>query len=147
MNRTHSHLVDMFSIGKSYEGRHLYVLQVEEKLKETFTKNDTQRQKYTFQTDRPWVSCVLSDRKEKPTSEEGRVDRLRGPCSGVDRACILSVVCQRGNIKLSFFKLALLFVVCVSVSSGALEDVWSLGSSRKTLTSVHLSHLIIHFIV
>lgn len=51
MNRTHSHLVDMFSIGKSYEGRQLYVLQVEGKLKDTFTKNDTQRQKYTFQTD------------------------------------------------------------------------------------------------
>ncbi|XP_067107962.1 carboxypeptidase A6 isoform X2 [Osmerus mordax] len=28
MNRTHSHLVDMFSIGKSYEGRPLYVLQL-----------------------------------------------------------------------------------------------------------------------
>uniref|UniRef100_A0A3Q3VYY6 Peptidase M14 domain-containing protein n=1 Tax=Mola mola TaxID=94237 RepID=A0A3Q3VYY6_MOLML len=28
MNRTHSHLVDMFSVGKSYEGRRLYVLQV-----------------------------------------------------------------------------------------------------------------------
>lgn len=28
MNRTHSDLVDMFSIGKSYEGRPLYVLQV-----------------------------------------------------------------------------------------------------------------------
>uniref|UniRef100_A0A3Q3VSU2 Peptidase M14 domain-containing protein n=1 Tax=Mola mola TaxID=94237 RepID=A0A3Q3VSU2_MOLML len=27
MNRTHSHLVDMFSVGKSYEGRRLYVLQ------------------------------------------------------------------------------------------------------------------------
>lgn len=105
MNRTHSHLVDMFSIGKSYEGRQLYVLQVEGKLKDTFTKNDTQRQKYTFQTDRPCLSCVLSDRKEKPSSEEGRVDRLRGPCSGVDRTGLLSVVCQRGNIKLSFLSL------------------------------------------
>ncbi|KAM8823000.1 carboxypeptidase A6 isoform 2-T2 [Spinachia spinachia] len=28
MNRTNSHLVDMFSIGKSYEGRPLYVLQI-----------------------------------------------------------------------------------------------------------------------
>lgn len=31
MNRTQPHLVDMFSIGKSYEGRPLYVLQVGEK--------------------------------------------------------------------------------------------------------------------
>lgn len=31
MNRTHADLVDMFSIGKSYEGRPLYVLQVERK--------------------------------------------------------------------------------------------------------------------
>lgn len=31
MNRTQSDLVDMFSIGKSYEGRPLYVLQVGEK--------------------------------------------------------------------------------------------------------------------
>lgn len=28
MNRTHPHLVDLFSIGRSYEGRPLYVLQV-----------------------------------------------------------------------------------------------------------------------
>ncbi len=28
MNRTHPHLVDLFSIGQSYEGRPLYVLQV-----------------------------------------------------------------------------------------------------------------------
>lgn len=28
MNRTHRDLVDMFSVGKSYEGRPLYVLQV-----------------------------------------------------------------------------------------------------------------------
>nr|XP_021325981.1 carboxypeptidase A6 isoform X3 [Danio rerio] len=31
MNRTHSHLVDLFSIGQSYEGRPLYVLQVKAK--------------------------------------------------------------------------------------------------------------------
>lgn len=31
MNRTQPHLVDLFSIGKSYEGRPLYVLQVGEK--------------------------------------------------------------------------------------------------------------------
>lgn len=28
INRTHLHLVDLFSIGQSYEGRPLYVLQV-----------------------------------------------------------------------------------------------------------------------
>ncbi|KAK3515540.1 hypothetical protein QTP70_024229 [Hemibagrus guttatus] len=28
VNRTHPHLVDLFSIGRSYEGRHLYVLQL-----------------------------------------------------------------------------------------------------------------------
>ncbi|CDQ76375.1 unnamed protein product [Oncorhynchus mykiss] len=28
INRTHPHLVDMFSIGRSYEGRPLYVLQL-----------------------------------------------------------------------------------------------------------------------
>lgn len=28
INRTHPHLVDLFSIGQSYEGRPLYVLQV-----------------------------------------------------------------------------------------------------------------------
>ncbi|GAA6085573.1 carboxypeptidase A6 isoform X1, partial [Tachysurus ichikawai] len=28
MNQTHPHLVDLFSIGRSYEGRPLYVLQL-----------------------------------------------------------------------------------------------------------------------
>lgn len=43
MNRTHSDLVDMFSIGKSYEGRPLYVLQVgRENKRGTHMKNDTQ---------------------------------------------------------------------------------------------------------
>lgn len=32
MNRTQAHLVDLFSVGKSYEGRPLYVLQVGGKL-------------------------------------------------------------------------------------------------------------------
>lgn len=46
MNRTHSHLVDMFSVGKSYEGRPLYVLQVGEKTLGARLKNHTSARTY-----------------------------------------------------------------------------------------------------
>lgn len=103
MNRTHTDLVDMFSIGRSYEGKPLYVLQVGEKVWDT-QKNDTRVRAHAHscysKTD---SACLLSDRKEKSSSEESCLDRLWRPCQRVDRTCFLPVVCQRGS---------LVFLVC-----------------------------------
>lgn len=46
-------------------------------------------------------AAVPAGRKEKPPSEEGRVDRLWRPRQGVDRARLLPVVRQRGSVVLA----------------------------------------------
>lgn len=92
MNRTQPNLVDMFSIGKSYEGRPLHVLRV----------RGTHAWRWRLccwlsETDR---TCVLSDRKERSPSEESGVGRLRRPRQRVDRAGLLPVVRERGDLVL-----------------------------------------------
>lgn len=82
MNRTNPDLVSMFSLGRSYEGRPLYVLQVgENKLQTTEQPEETDG------------VCVPSGRKKKPSSEESHVDGLWSSRQGVDRTCLLPVVC------------------------------------------------------
>lgn len=58
MNRTHPDLVDMFSIGKSYEGRPLYVLQVGVKTNTRGSENAYPRNSKTDTL----VSCQLGKR-------------------------------------------------------------------------------------
>ncbi len=62
MNRTHPHLVDLFSIGQSYEGRPLYVLQVKaEGLTHTHAHTHTHTPVLTRQCSLP-LSCQLGKR-------------------------------------------------------------------------------------
>lgn len=57
MNRTHPDLVDMFSIGKSYEGRPLYVLQVGAKPRGALKEKPASR------TELLWKLTVLVSRQ------------------------------------------------------------------------------------
>lgn len=133
MNRTQSHLVDMFSIGKSYEGRPLYVLQVGERARDTRENKATCR----LRQHSKYPACLLSDRKEKSPSEESRVDRLRRPRQRVDRTCLLPVVRQRGSVVIVSCDIEPLFDHSVSI---AVCNDWSLVSPTKP-TSVHICHV------
>ena len=131
MNRTQSHLVDMFSIGKSYEGRPLYVLQVGERARDTRENKATCR----LRQHSKYPARLLSDRKEKSPSEESRVDRLRRPRQRVDRTCLLPVVRQRGSVVIVSCDIEPLFDHSVSI---AVCNDWSL----KTNICSHLSRAV-----
>lgn len=135
MNRTHSHLVDMFSVGKSYEGRPLYVLQVGEKSFDTHLKNDKDTQQTNIHTGatvklKGVVSCQIG-KKSRHQKKAVWID-----CGVHAREWIGPAFCQWfvKEVVLFLYALLTLCIICISACS---DSAFSSGLQYEILIIIN----------